>query len=830
MMARKSPAGKKAAPPRTDDERALDEHDDTCLDVIQAAVSNEPGIVQVKVEPRQASLSIEYDPSLISDPDVDQVANQMAPAFQHRFETCTLRVGRQGGRACESCALGLENRIRRIEGVRRANASYIAGVLSVTYDNALLSPAELTRRVKKLGVKVADLDGGLALPAEAPARPAAWPRQVRTWLTGDRLAAIFTATTFVAMIAGLVLENLGAAPAVSTAFYALAYVTGGAYGLKAGLESLRHFTIDVDLLMVLAAIGAAIVGAPFEGAMLLFLFSLSNVLQNYALDRTRNAIRALMKLRPTEALVRRGSRKVILPIDKIVVGDRIIVRPGERVPLDGVVIEGESALDQAPITGESIPVAKGPGDGVLAGTINQRGSLEVRVTKLAADTTLAKLIKLVEEAQSEKAKTQRFIDVAEQYYALGVIVLTFLAILVPVAFLGEAFQAAFYRGMTLMVAASPCALVISTPASILSAIGNGARRGALFKGGVYLEQAASINVIAFDKTGTLTAGQPRVTDVRLLPAPPSNDTAWPGDENEMLALAAAVEARSEHPLASAIVAAAGQRGLKLAEATTFQADAGQGVRATVGGREICVGNLRYFERFAGADLAEPAREVERLQNEGKTAVLVGQIAADGQAVYALGVLGIADVLRPDAAAVVRELKALGIKRVVMLTGDNPRTARAIAAQAGVDGFYAELLPEEKVRILRELQREHGPVAMVGDGVNDAPALATATIGIAMGAAGTDVALETADVVLMADNLRNIPYVIGLSRQTRKTLLVNLTFALAMIVMLIVGVLAVQLPLPLSVLGHEGSTVLVSLNGLRLLAYRGRPVAGAGLAG
>jgi Cd2+/Zn2+-exporting ATPase len=391
-----------------------------------------------------------------------------------------------------------------------------------------------------------------------------------------------------------------------------------------------------------------------------------------------------------------------------------------------------------------------------------------------------------------------------------VILFTAAVAIVPAAFLGEAFATAFYRAMTVMVAASPCALVISTPASILSAIGNGARRGVLFKGGVHLEQAAGLKVVAFDKTGTLTEGRPRVTDVVPLAAGLS--------ELEVLALAAAVEAKSEHPLARAVVAAAAARRLRLATAAGFQSDSGKGVRATVGGQVVAVGSRRYFDGLILAESTAITRELERLQGEGKTAMLVARLEPDGGA-RPLGVVAVADALRPDAAAVVRDLKSLGVERVVMLTGDHAQVAQAIGRQAGVDEVYADLLPEAKLRLIKELRSQFGSVAMVGDGVNDAPALASATLGIAMGAAGTDVALETADVVLMADDLHNVPYVIALSRATRRTLVANLGFALFMIALMLLTVFSVSLPLPLAVIGHEGGTVLVSLNGLTLLAFQ-----------
>jgi Cd2+/Zn2+-exporting ATPase len=638
-----------------------------------------------------------------------------------------------------------------------------------------------------------------------------WTR-LREQYPAEKLELIATVITFVAMMTGLALELLNGSEALMLTAYAIAYLAGGVFGLKAGLESLRQFSIDVDLLMVLAAIGAALVGAYFEGAMLLFLFSLSNVLQTYAMDRTRNAIRALMALRPAEATVRRDGELVTLPIEDILVGEHMLVKPGDRLALDGVVVDGRSSVDQAAITGESIPVAKVVGDTVLAGSINQQGSLDVAVTHLAEDTTLAKLIKLVEEAQSEKAPTQRFIEKAEQYYALGVIIMTALAIVIPVAFLSEPFETTFYRAMTLMVAASPCAIVISTPATVLSAIGNGARKGVLFKGGAYVEKAAEIKVVAFDKTGTLTVGKPKVTDVVVC------DLNWDGDEAQLLQLAAAVEAKSEHPLAGAIETAAKVRDLLVPSATDFHSETGLGVYGTVGDRKIAVGNLRFFEMWEMDGLDRAVPHLERLQDEGKTAVLVANITEDSKAAHVLGILAIADVLRTDVAQVLQRLKAQGIEHIAMLTGDNERVAQAIGKQAGVDAVYAELMPEDKMAVLKRLSEQYGPVAMIGDGVNDAPALATADIGIAMGAAGTDVALETADIILMSDDLSKVSYVMGLSRKTRKTLTQNLVFAIGVIVVLVTAVLGVGIALPLSVIGHEGSTVLVSLNGLRLLRY------------
>ncbi len=754
-------------------------------------------------------------PTAVREPELAEYTQSLPPLLAKQWETCTMRLGRQGGRSCESCALMLEKRLSAIPGVQRASASYLGGVLSVTYDARLISPETIQQTVAGLGLPIAPSACEILAEAERAEaeKPLSSAAAIWGWLEAHHAEAWFTAVTLIAMILGFIGERQEWPTAVVQGLFVVAYLAGGTFGLRSGLESLRNRTIDVDLLMILAALGAAIVGEPFEGAMLLFLFSLSNVLQDFAMAKTRSAITALMQLRPGAALVLRGEEYVSLPLEKIRIGDRMLVKPGERIALDGVVLAGESSVDQSSITGESIPVDKAPGDTVFAGTINKNGSLEVGVTRLAKDSTLAKLIKLVEEAHSEKAETQRFIDAAEQYYAMGVIALTALAIVIPPLLWNEAFNVAFYRAMTIMVAASPCAIVISTPATVLSAIGNGARRGILFKGGIYVENAATVKAMAFDKTGTLTTGKPQVTDV----------VALAGSEDELLALAAAAEARSEHPLAQAVVRAAKARNLPIAEASAFQAVTGKGIEAQVGDTKVHIGSLRYFESLplAVGGLATAVATVHRLQNEGKTSIVVAQInGQNGLDAQIRGIIAFADVIRPDAPAVMKALRANGIQHIVMLTGDNQRVAERIAAEVGVDAVYADLLPEDKVTAVKEIREKYGAVAMVGDGVNDAPALATATIGIAMGAAGTDVALETADVVLMSDNLQNLPFMIGLSHKTRRTLWVNLGFALFMIGLMLAAIFISDLPLPLAVIGHEGGTVLVSLNGLRLLAYRG----------
>jgi Cd2+/Zn2+-exporting ATPase len=623
------------------------------------------------------------------------------------------------------------------------------------------------------------------------------------------LAIVFVALTFVLMLAGRTAQHLELPAWTWWACYLVAYIAGGSFAVRAAWQSLRQLHVDVDLLMILAALGAAYIGNPFEGALLLFLFSLSNVLQAFALRRTRRAIRAVMKLRPKEALTRRGDVLVLLPIEELQVGDRVVVRPGESIPLDGVVAEGESSIDESSITGESMPVTRSIGEDVFAGTMNQTGGLEIDVSRLARDSTIARMIRLVEQAQSEKARAQRFLDRFSQWYAMSVIAFTLALIAVPTLLLHHEFTPTFYRAITVMVVASPCALIISTPASILSAIGGAARRGVLFKGGAHLESAATVTVVAIDKTGTLTLGRPRVTDVM----------AAAGEvEAAMLQLAASVEAKSEHPLARAIVEHAARQRAELLACSEFQSVSGQGASGVVDGRRIAVGNVRFYEGRSVDGLEAVLPKLYELQDQGKTSVIVASVASDGESGRVLGLIAIADVLRPDAAVVMKRLRDIGIKRIVMLTGDNDRVARAIAREAGIDEFHAELLPEDKVRVVREIEMT-SRVAMVGDGVNDAPALASATVGMAMGAAGTDVAMETADVVLMGENLDRIPFAIGISRRARRVIIQNLVFAMGVIVVLVIGALGFNLPLPMGVVGHEGSTVLVVLNGLRLLAHR-----------
>lgn len=761
-----------------------------CTDVLSDTLLGYAGIRHAEFDIIAGKLNLDYDPRVLSDEQALRLVRRAGTMAWERVSHCAQR----GDAACGACLAqmgdGLQQHYRRPASMQTApQAYYEQGVMEIQLGTSSPPDAELSQ-----------VEKSFAAPAETPTLGRLLPE-----ISRQQLEVAFTAFNLLTALAAFLGQRLGVlSPPLIAALYSIAYLTGGYYGMVDGLDLLRRRRLDVNLLMIVAALGAATIGQPAEGAALLFLFSLSNTLQTYAMDRSRRAIEKLLDLRPPLATVRRGSRLVSLPVERLLLGDIVLVRPGERFPIDGQVIDGSSVVDQSAITGESLPVPKGRGDQAYAGTVNGNGALEIRVTHLAQETTLARIVQMVEQAQANKAETQRMLDKFEQYYALLVLAAAALLTVVPYFFLGESFYPTFYRAMTWLVVASPCALVISTPASILSAIANGARRGILFKGGVHLEQTSTIRVVAFDKTGTLTTGTPQLAS--LLPRKGVRDV-------ELLRLAAAAESRSEHPVASAVLRAAQERGIELPTATNFQAVPGQGVEAHVEGQAVWIGNERLFDERRVRIPQELREQVRRIEAQGQTVMLVN---ADGDW---LGLLAVADSLRPNAAHIVAELKQLGVEYIVMLTGDNERVAAAIAERAGVDEYHAGLLPQDKVRVLKTLKEKYGPTAMVGDGVNDAPALATADVGIAMGGAGTDVALETADVVLMADDLTNLPYAIGLARQARRTVWQNLAFSLAVIVFLVAAAIGANLPLPLGVVGHEGSTVLVVINGLRLLGYR-----------
>jgi Cd2+/Zn2+-exporting ATPase len=645
-----------------------------------------------------------------------------------------------------------------------------------------------------------------------------------------------------------------AAPAASLTLYALAYLAGGWEAAWEALRALRKGRVEVDLLMVIAACGAALLGHWTEGVILLFLFSLGNTLETFAFGRTRRSIRALMDLSPESAAKLTGDGEIQVSIGSLGPGDLIRVRPGDRIPLDGEVVAGESPVDESTLTGEAVPLRKKVGDEVFAGTLNGAGTLDLRVTRLAEDTTLARVIRLVEEAREARAPAQSWIERTESTYAAVVILGAMVAVAFPMLVLNWDFDEAFYRAMTLLVVASPCALVISIPATIVSAVSNGARNGILFKGGAHLDALAGIKVAAFDKTGTLTQGRPEVAGffhllrgeepgevmvspevlaimtrlpARVCPVVEAPDTPrghCPGltlEDEDFLRLVAGLESRSEHHIAQAVLRAVEALGLTVPEPRAFESFPGRGIRGSVEGISLAVGRREWVEEQIGTGV--PPLLLRWSEEEGRRTASPIFVAADG---HHVGILVIADQPRPGAREALASLRRTGITELAMITGDDARTAMAVARLVGVDQIHAKLLPEEKSRVLGELRVEHGPVAMVGDGVNDAPALASADVGIALGAAGTDVALETADVVVMGDDLAGIPYARSLSLRARRIVVQNLVFSSGVILTLVVLALLGMVSLPAGVVGHEGSTIVVIFNGLRLLrGQKGREFRG-----
>lgn len=689
------------------------------------------------------------------------------------------------GMDCADEVRQIEDRLGRLSGVTKLAFDLMARRLTVEGE---ISTNEVARALKQIGMS--------ARPeGEAPRRSSLWERRGRL---------VMTAVSGCFLALGLVLRWSGYGTVIEVPMLAISTVAGGWFVAPRALRAARSLALEMNFLMLVAAIGAAAIGEWAEGASVVFLFSLAQIIETYSIDRARNAIKALMNLSPTEATVKRDGREERVPVARVCVGELIVLRPGQRIPLDGEVVAGRSAVNQAPITGESMPVDKETGSPVFAGSINEHGSLEVRVTKLVEDTTLARIIHAVEAAQASRAPSQSFVDRFARIYTPAIVGAAVLVFLLPPLFGLGAWGVWFYRALAMLVIACPCALVISTPVSIVSGLAGAAHGGVLIKGGLHLESAATLTAIAFDKTGTLTKGRPEVTDIFTLGAL---------DEQEVLRLAASIEQGSEHPLARAIIGRAKAAGVMPATTGGFEALLGRGVRGTVEGRLYYLGNERLcHERGICTPLSE--QTVGRFEEQGKSAVILSSETEP------LGIIAIADQVRPEAQAAISALRSAGVRRTVMLTGDNTRTARAVGETLGIDDVRAELLPDDKERIVREFEERGERVAFVGDGVNDAPALARATVGIAMGAAGTDVALETADIALMADDLTKLPFAILASRKTLRIIKQNIYFSIAVKAVFIVLAIGGWATLWMAVASDMGASLAVIANGLRALKAPG----------
>jgi Zn2+/Cd2+-exporting ATPase len=763
---------------------------DACVARLERLLTPRRGVLRTHArdDARGPELCVHFDPNLISGGEVEQFAKAAGAQVHSRYGHYVRPLR---GVAAEDAGHRIEQTLSAVDGVLAVSANLAAQQVRVEFDRRRTTIAAIDEAIRTLG-----------FAGEAVAQPKGTER---SWYARNRELAWSLAAGALLAAAFALERRPEGRTALTLALYSASYTFGAFDLVRHALSSLRRgaFVFDIELLMLFAAIGAASLGEWAEGAFLLFLFSLAHALEHYALGRARASIRSLADLAPPIARVRRGSGIVEVPVENVNVGDVVVVRPADRIPVDGTVESGESSVNQAPITGESVPVEKGPGAEVFAGTINGEGVLTIATSRAAGDRTLDRVMKLVEEAQTAKAPTQLFTERFERIFVPAVLIADLALMILPYVLGVWSFSTGFYRAMALLVAASPCALALGTPATVLAGIARAASRGVLIKGGMHLENLGTIRAVALDKTGTLTVGQPEVTDV----LPVDGVTAA-----DLLRDSAAVERQSQHPLAQAVVRRAAADGLPLENAESVESITGRGIRATVGGRAIAIGNARMFEE-ANIQIPDALRaDFCRLQNAGRSVMLVRR--ADGW----LGVLGMADRPRPGVRAVLDAIRRLGVKPVVMLTGDHQAVGEAIGREVGVDDVRAELLPEGKVAAIQDLSTQHGAIAMVGDGVNDAPALAQATVGIAMGGAGTAAALETADVALMADDLGRLPFAIGLSRQARAIIRQNLWISMAVIALLIVATTTGVIGIGPAVFVHEGSTLVVVANALRQLRY------------
>jgi Cd2+/Zn2+-exporting ATPase len=684
------------------------------------------------------------------------------------------------GMDCGACAKSLENHLRNVSSVAAVNVSFSTGKMQIEHDNSV---EDIQQEVEKAGYKATFVSS---------------PRQaVKTEKQSGAYNSLIASGVAIAL--GFLGTYAGISETVTTFLYAFAIIISGYKPAKSAYYAVKSRSLDMNVLMTMAAVGAALIGEWLEGATVVWLFALGAALQARSIEQTRKSIRNLMDLAPPEAWIKVDGKLVKKAVEEVTIGQMMVVKPGEKIPLDGEVIAGQSSVNQAPITGESIPVDKEAGDAVYAGTINENGSLEVKVTKLVDDTTISKIIHLVEEAQEKKAPTEAFVDkFAAIYTPIVFVVALLMMIVLPLLGLGE-WGEWFYKGLELLVIACPCALVISTPVAIVSAIGNAAKNGVLIKGGTFLEAAGRIKAVAFDKTGTLTEGKPAVSDVLPLMI----------SEERLISIAAALEEYSTHPIAKSIVQYAQEKRIPSLAGADFKSITGKGVQAVIDGNVHYAGNMKLFVEI-GTPFGESLSQIERLQAEGKTIIIIG---TDKEI---FGVISVADAIRPAAVSALSRLQMVGVEQMVMLTGDNEGTAKRIAAESGVNRYFAELLPEDKVSAVKRLQQEGYKTAMVGDGINDAPALATADLGIAMGGAGTDTAMETADIVLMADNLEKLPYTIHLSKRALTIIKQNVWFSLIIKAIALLLIFPGWLTLWMAVLSDTGAALIVILNSLRLM--------------
>lgn len=753
--------------------------EDGCIQRIKTRLEEITGIYEVhaKTQDENVQLCLHYDPTLVTLASLKRFVNDAGAKISEQYQHELLTIL---GMDCSDCVLSIEHTLKRIDGVISATVNYAAAILRIEYDTTQVSKNEIVKAIKGLGYDVPK--SGIS----------AFLEQKR------ELICVLAAGVF--LLLG-VLSNQSY-PAISLCFYALSYLMGGFDIARHALSALLQKHFDTDLLMIAAALGAAFLGEYFEGALLLFLFSLGHVLEEIALDKARNAVRELGKLTPKTATVRRAQKEEEISVEDLQIGDVVMVKPGARIPADGIVISGNSFVDQASITGESVPVEKKNRDTVFAGTVNGEGAIEVQVSKLTKDNTLSKVLQLVEEAQSQKTNSEKITEAFTKKFVPIVLVGDVIFVIVQLLF-SIPFNAAFLRAMTVLVAASPCALALGTPSAMLCGIARAASKGVLVKGGIHLETLGKVDVIAFDKTGTLTLGKPEIQDILM--------AEMEFQEESIIVLAASAEGKSGHPLAIAFKQLAQNRSLQLQEVREVKSITGKGLQASVGEKTVLLGNMKLMEVQKIEVPLEIKDKAVDFAAQGKTLVFMS-VDEKFAALFTL-----ADTPRTDAKPSLIELKKLGIKETVLLTGDNEKVGLSMAKRLGLDSVKADLMPQDKVTELRKLSQNR-VIAMVGDGVNDAPALAAANVGIAMGGASTDVALETADIALMNDDLSKLPYAISLGRETLQVVKQNIFISSAVILLLLLASAFGVASIAIAVVIHEGSTLVVVANSLRLLRH------------
>ncbi|MCK0137167.1 heavy metal translocating P-type ATPase [Arenibacter sp. S6351L] len=823
---------------------------DTCVKRLIHELQAKEGIEKVHVSDKRKNdvpqLCFHYDPDVISIDRIQSLAKKTGAGITDKYGHKLLQV--EGIRHARH-ARSIEKSLRSIEGVLEASVAG-TGVVRVEFDKGITGFAAIEKRLRKKDLTIIEesmvmkefskkpmerlfLEEEEGLEKEGTSSESHEHKEGETHEDGEEHAhggilgknteLIFSIICGVLLGIGFGLSYVESIPDwVSLSLYIGAYFFGGFFTAKEAVQTVAKGGFEIDFLMLVAAIGAAVLGEWAEGALLLFLFSLGHALEHYAMNKARKSIAALADLAPKTAFLKKDGKTEEIGIEKLRIGDVIVVKPNSKISADGVVVNGKSSVNQAPITGESVPVDKIPVEDtgrdysadddikdenrVFAGTINGNSTLEIKVIKEAKDSTLSRLVKLVNEAQTQKSPTQLLTDKFEKYFVPSVLVLVVI-LLFAFLVIDEPFSASFYRAMAVLVAASPCALAISTPSAVLSGVARAARGGVLIKGGRPLEDLGVITALAFDKTGTLTEGKPKLTEVV-----PLGDI----EENELLKIAVAVENLSDHPLAKAVVRDGRERlkGTAITDASDLEAVLGKGIKASLGKDKIYIGNLDLYEDL---DDAKPSEEistkVRELEGGGNTTMLIRRNKE-----Y-IGIIALMDTPREAAKETLKKLKEIGIKRMIMLTGDNQKVADAVAKEIGLTDAWGSLLPEEKVDAIKKLKEQESKVAMVGDGVNDAPAMANSTVGIAMGAAGSDVALETADIALMADKLETLPFAIGLSRKAKSIIKQNLWVSLGIVALLIPSTIFGLANIGIAVVIHEGSTLLVVFNALRLLAYK-----------